>query len=123
MKLLIELDGFAFLLMGLIVLATPSPQPGLTKKVDEQDLLPFSQPRRLLAAMFVASALLLIIVGRNVTDVAVLRQVGYARIASFVLVIALNVIQLVKKRWKAAPLIVLIATFSSLAIAYSCFVF
>ena len=68
--------------------------------------------------MFIASALLLIILGRNVTDPAVLRQVGVARIASFALVVTLNAIQLVSKRWKTAPLIVLIAVFSSLSAAY-----
>lgn len=43
MLTLIKTDGYLFLLIGIIVLIIPSPQPGLTKKVNEEDLLPFSQ--------------------------------------------------------------------------------
>lgn len=48
----VQIDGYIFLLIGLIVLIIPSPQPGLVKKVNEEDLLPFLQTRRLLASMF-----------------------------------------------------------------------
>jgi hypothetical protein len=75
----IQIDGFTFLLIGIIVLIIPSPQPGLTKKVNEEDLLPFSQTRRLLASMFIASALLLIVVGRSVTDPEILRRLSHPR--------------------------------------------
>lgn len=115
---LILTDGYLFLLIGMIVLITPSPQPGLTKKVNEEDLLPFSQTRRLLASMFIASALLLIIVGHSVQDYDTLQKVGVARVLSFALVIAINANQFKSKRWKPAPLIVLMTLFGLMSIAY-----
>lgn len=118
----IQFDGYAFLVIGLIVLAFPSPQPGLAKPVNAEDLQPFSQTRRLLAAMFIASALLLIVIGMNVTDSTVLREVGIARIASFVLVIGLNIVQLRSKRWKAPPLVVLISIFTLFIAGYAFFI-
>ena len=83
----IQFDGYAFLIIGIIVLISPSPQPGLSKPVSENDLLPFSQTRRLLASMFIASALLLIVVGRNISDLETLKEISIVRIASFVLVV------------------------------------
>ncbi|MFN8466767.1 MAG: hypothetical protein U0X20_14510 [Caldilineaceae bacterium] len=121
-NIFIQFDGYAFLVMGLIVLAIPSPQPGLTKPVSAEDLPPFSQTRRLLAAMFIASALLLIVIGRNIVDREVLQQVGIVRIASFVLVIVLNIIQLWSKRWKTAPLVVLISIFALFSAGYLFFI-
>ena len=114
----IQFDGYAFLVIGLIVLAIPSPQPGLTKPVSAEDLPPFSQTRRLLAAMFIASALLLIVIGRNIVDRETLQEVGIVRIASFALVIVLNIIQLRSKRWKPAPLIALISIFTLFIAGY-----
>ena len=87
-------DGVLFFIMGLIVLIIPSPQPGLTKKVNEEDLLPFSQTRMLLASMFIASALLLLVIGYKINDTFVLKTVAVVRILSFILVITLNLIQL-----------------------------
>jgi len=120
---LIKIDGYLFLLIGIIVLITPSPQPGLTKKVSEEDLLPFSQTRRLLASMFIASALLLIVVGHGVEDYQILRTIGMVRVLSFVLVIALNANQYARKRWKSAPLIVLMTVFSLMSVAYLYLIF
>lgn len=120
---LIKTDGYLFLLIGIIVLIIPSPQPGLTKKVNEEDLLPFSQTRRLLASMFIASALLLIVVGHSVVEPEFLRKIGMVRVASFVLVIALNANQYQSKRWKPMPLIVLMTIFSLMSIAYLFFIF
>ena len=119
----LQIDGYTFLLIGIIVLIIPSPQPGLTKKVNEEDLLPFSQTRRLLASMFIASALLLIIVGRNVIDPEILRQISIVRVASFALVIGLNANQYQSKRWKPAPLIVLMTIFSLMSLTYLYFIF
>lgn len=118
----IQIDGYTFLLIGLIVLIIPSPQPGLTKKVNEEDLLPFSQTRRLLASMFIASAVLLIIIGRNVLDYETLRQISIVRVASFLLVIGLNAIQYQSKRWKPAPLLVLMTIFSFMSLTYLFFI-
>lgn len=75
-NIFIQLDGYTFLLIGIIVLIIPNPQPGLTKKVNEDDLLPFSQTRRLLASMFIASALLLIIIGQNVVNYEILKKIS-----------------------------------------------
>jgi hypothetical protein len=114
----IQFDGYAFLIIGIVVLISPSPQPGLSKPVNEEDLLPFSQTRRLLASMFIASALLLIIIGRNIFDPETLKEISIARIASFLLVIILNAIQHKSKRWKAAPLMGLITLFSIMSLIY-----
>lgn len=119
----IQIDGFVFLLIGLIVLIIPSPQPGLTKKVNEEDLLPFSQTRRLLASMFIASALLLIVIGRSVTNHEILMQISIIRVASFGLVIGLNANQYKSKRWKSAPLIALMTIFSLMSLIYLYFIF
>lgn len=122
-NIFIQIDGYTFLLIGIIVLLIPSPQPGLTKKVNEEDLLPFSQTRRLLASMFIASALLLIIIGRNVIDYDILRKISMVRVAAFTLVIALNANQYQSKRWKPTPLIVLITIFSLMSLTYLYFIF
>ena len=118
----IQFDGYAFLAIGIIVLISPSPQPGLSKPVSESELLPFSQTRRLLASMFIASALLLITIGRNVTDLETLKETSWARIASFVLVIYLNAAQYKSKRWKPAPLIGLMSMFSIMTLIYIYFI-
>lgn len=119
----IQFDGYAFLIIGIIVLLTPSPQPGLSQPVNEYDLLPFSQTRRLLASMFIASALLLIVVGRNITDFETLKQISIVRIVSFVLVIILNAIQYKSKRWKSAPLIGLMSLFAVMSLIYIWFIY
>jgi len=72
--------------------------------------------------MFIASALLLVVIGRNVTDSTMLREVGIVRVASFALVIVLNIIQLRSKKWKAAPLIGLISIFTLLTAVYIFFI-
>lgn len=120
---LIKTDGFLFLLIGIIVLIIPSPQPGLTKKVNDEDLLPFSQTRRLLASMFIAAALLLIVIGYSIEEFDVLRRIAIVRIISFGLVIGLNANQYISKRWKPAPLIALMTIFSVMSIAYLYLIF
>lgn len=119
----IQFDGYAFLIIGIIVLISPSPQPGLSKPVNETDLLPFSHTRRLLASMFIASALLLIIIGRNITNLETLKEVSIVRIASFALVIILNAVQFKSKRWKLAPLIGLISLFTIMSLIYGYFIY
>lgn len=114
----LQLDGGLFVLIGLVVLAIPSPQPGLTKKVNPEDLLPFSQTRRLLASMFIASGLLVLVVGRYGIDPEMLHAIARVRIASFALVIVLNLLQLQSKRWKAAPLLLLVSIFSLMSGVY-----
>lgn len=118
----IQFDGTIFLIIGLIVLAIPSPQPALAKKVRDEDLPPIVHTRRLLAAMFIASALPLVVIGRTVVDSALLVQIGMVRIASFILLIVLNIIQLRSKRWKTPPLILLITIFTLFIAGYGLFV-
>lgn len=105
------------------MLIIPSPQPGLTKKVNEEDLLPFSQTRRLLASMFIASALLLIVIGYIIKEFDVLQKIAIVRVLSFSLVIGLNANQYRSKRWKPAPLIALMIIFSIMSLAYLYFIF
>lgn len=118
----IQFDGYAFLIIGIIVLLSPSPQPGLAKPVNENDLLPFSQTRRLLASMFIASALLLIVIGRNINDLETLKEISVVRIASFLLVIILNAVQYKSKQWKPAPLIGLMSLFTLMSLIYFYFI-
>ena len=118
----IQADGIAFLVIGIIVMIMPSPQPGLTNKVPNDHLQPFSQTRRLLAAMFIASALLLIVIGRNAVDLKLLKEIGLVRITSFVLIIFLNAVQLRSGRWKTGPLAGLITIFALLSLGYLYFI-
>ncbi len=119
MNTFILLDGSLFLLIGLIVLVFPSPQPALTRPVSTDDLLPISQTRQLLAAMFISSGMLLIVIGRHVTDLATLQGIGYARIIAFALVICLNALQFRSRRWKSAPLVALMSLFSAMSLVYA----
>lgn len=118
----IQFDGIAFLLIGIIVLISPSPQPGLSKPVNEADLLPFSQTRRLLASMFIGSALLLLVIGTMVNDGATLKATSIVRVVSFLLVITLNAIQYQSRRWKDMPLIILMSLFSLMSLVYLYFI-
>ena len=119
----IQFDGYAFLIIGIIVLIFPSPQRALSKAVNKGDLEPFSQTRRLLASMFIASALLLIVIGRNITNIEILKEISVVRIASFILVITLNAFQYKSKRWKAAPLVALMILFTLMTFIYIYFIF
>ena len=73
--------------------------------------------------MFIASALLLIIIGRNITNLETLKEVSIVRIASFALVIILNAVQFKSKRWKLAPLIGLISLFTIMSLIYGYFIY
>ncbi len=53
------LDGFLFVLIGIIVLINPSPQTTLKIPVNEVALPPFQDTRRLLASQFITSGLLI----------------------------------------------------------------
>lgn len=116
---LMTLDGALFTLIALVVLATPSPQPALVRPVDDDALGPFMDTRRLLAAMFLASGLLLVIVGREVTEPRVLAHVAWVRIVSFLVVATVNIAQLRGGRWKRPPLMVLLAVWTVLVTAYT----
>jgi hypothetical protein len=116
---LMTLDGALFALIALMVLVTPSPQPALVRPVDDDALGPFMDTRRLLAAMFLASGLLMLIIGRYVADPRALVLVARARIVSFLLVAAVNVAQLRGGRWKRPPLLFLLGAWIALCASYT----
>lgn len=73
--------------------------------------------------MFIASALLLIVFGKHVTDLQILRQVSIVRVISFTLVISLNALQYKSKRWKSIPLVILMTLFSLMSLIDLYFIF
>lgn len=102
---LFVLDGAAFVLIGLVVLAVPSPQPALTRHVDEDVALrPFEHTRRLLASQFVGNGLFALVVGLAVREDLVVRLAAGARLLTIALVLAINVSQLRSGFWKRPPL-------------------
>jgi hypothetical protein len=115
---LLVVDGAAFVLIGLVVLAAPSPQPALSRPLDGDALQPFVDTRRLLASQFVGVGLLGLLVGSQVHDVATLRMAAVARILTLAVVIAINVAQLRGGDWKPAPLYSLLVAFSLLSAGY-----
>ena len=68
LKMLMDVDGAMFVAIGLLVIATPNPQPALARPLDPAALRPFEDTRRLLGAMFLASGLLMLVVGLEVTE-------------------------------------------------------
>ncbi len=115
---LLVVDGAAFVLIGGVVLAAPSPPPALARPVVADALVPFVDTRRLLASQFVGVGLLALLIGWQVDDPAVLRLAAVARAATLLVVIAINVSQRRNGAWKASPLNGLIALFAVLAAAY-----
>lgn len=116
MHLLLLLDGAAFIAIGLVVLAIPSPQPALVRPVDDVALRPFEQTRRLLASQFVGNGLLALALAT--CDGAALRLAAAARLATILLVLALNAAQLRSGVWKRPPLLLLGCVQGLLALAY-----
>ena len=114
-----DVDGVLFVAIGLVVLATPNPQPALSRPLDPAALRPFEDTRRLLAAMFLASGLLVLVVGLHVTDPRTLLWVSGARLLSFAVVAAVNVSQLRRGDWKRPPLAFLIGTWLVLGVLYA----
>lgn len=111
-------DGAAFVTIGLLVLAAPSPQPALRDPVDAAALGPFLDTRRLLASQFVGIGLVTALVALRSDDADLLGAVACARAATLLVVVVVNVTQLRARAWKPAPLRVLIGAFGSLALAY-----
>lgn len=114
----IQYDGYIFLLIGLIALFMPGPQAILKSPIDEEHLPQFHQSRRLLAAMFISLALLLIVVGRNVTNGHALTEIAIARVISLELLFLLLYIQYKNKKWKEAPLIAMMILFGLISVVY-----
>jgi hypothetical protein len=72
---LFTVDGAAFLLIGLVVLATPSPVPALMDPPDERRaLVPFKDTRRLLASQFIGGGALSLALALGSPDSALQRS-------------------------------------------------
>lgn len=118
LSILVLTDGLLFTLIGLIVLAFPDPQPALTLRLDPAVKEPFEDTRRLLAAMFLASGLVLAAVSLAGADRSTLLWIAGARVASFAVVAAINLRQLSGGIWKAPPLILLCTIWALLGLGY-----
>lgn len=116
---LLVLDGTAFVLIGVVVLVAPSPQPALARPLDPGALVPFADTRRLLASQFVGVGLLALVLGAVVREPDALRLAALARVITLVVVAAINVAQLRDGAWKPEPLRGLLAAFAILAAAYA----
>lgn len=118
MNALFVADGAAFVLIGLVVLVIPSPQPALVRPVDEDVALPpFRQTRQLLASQFVGNGLLALLIGATGSDAQVQLAAG-ARLATIALVLAINGTQLRSGVWKRPPLFLIGGVLVPLGIAY-----
>ncbi len=121
LNVLMDVDGAMFVAIGLLVMATPNPQPALSRPLDPAALRPFEDTRRLLAAMFLASGLLVLVVGLEVTEPRTLLWVSGARLVSFAIVAVVNVSQVRRGNWKRPPLVVLLSTWLVLGALYAFF--
>ena len=119
LKVLMDVDGVLFVVVGLVVLAMPNPQPALSRPLDPAALRPFEDTRRLLAAMFLGSGLVVLVVGLAVTEPRALLWVSRARLAAFAVVAAVNVSQLRRSDWKRPPLVVLLCVWLVLGALYA----
>lgn len=120
MSVLFVIDGAAFVLIGLVVLAVPSPQPALVRHVDEDVALrPFEHTRRLLASQFIGGGLLALLLGLAAPGAPVLRLAAAARLATIALVLAINVTQLRSGAWKRPPLYVIGAVLGAFGVGYA----
>jgi len=117
---LLLVDGSAFALIGLVVLAIPSPQPALSRAVDEDVALPpFKHTRRLLASQFIGNGLLALILSRAATTSDLLRLTAAARLATIALVLIINWTQLQSGVWKRPPLYFIAAVLGALGLGYA----
>jgi hypothetical protein len=112
-------DGALFIAVAMVVFVSPSPQPALVRQVEADSLPPFEDTRRLLASMFFASGLLLVLFGRAVHDPQTLRWVAWARLVTFAIVAAVNVAQLRGRHWKRGPLFGLLSAWAVLGTLYA----
>jgi hypothetical protein len=118
LNVLMEVDGAMFVAIGLLVLVIPDPRPALLHPLDPAALRPFEDTRRLLAAMFLGSGLLVLVVGLGVTEPGTLFRVSLARLLSFAVVAAVNVSQLRGRDWKRPPLLLLLGAWLVLGALY-----
>jgi hypothetical protein len=120
MNPLFLVDGAAFVLIGAVVLAIPSPQPALVRPVDEANaLLPFMHTRRLLASQFVGNGLLALVVGLAAASEPMVRSGAAARLATIGLVLGINLTQLRSGVWKRQPLYFIGGVLGAFAAGYA----
>ena len=120
MSWLFTIDGAAFVLIGLVVLATPSPVPALMDPPDERRaLVPFKDTRRLLASQFIGGGALALAVAAGSPGAALERGAAIARLATILIVLAINASQLRGGYWKRPPLYFIVATLCALAFGYA----
>ena len=118
MNWLFRVDGSLFVLIGLVVLAAPSPQPALVRGVDVVALQPFKETRRLLGSQFIGNGLWALIFGIAVPDASSQRVAALARVFTISLVLAINGAQLARGAWKKPPLYAVTASLACIATAY-----
>ena len=117
---LLTIDGAAFMLIGLVVLATPSPVPALVDPpAEDRALVPFKDTRRLLASQFIGGGALSLAVALGSPDDALQRVVAIARLATILIVLAINASQLRGGYWKRPPLYFIVATLGTVALGYA----
>lgn len=116
--MLFLVDGAAFVFIGLVVMAIPSPQPALVRPVDDVALPPFRETRRLLASQFMGNGLLALVLGLTAPGAAAERAGAIARIVTIAIVLAINAGQLAAGHWKRPPLLAVTAMLSLVALAY-----
>ncbi|MCX5742479.1 MAG: hypothetical protein NT062_08290 [Proteobacteria bacterium] len=120
MNALFVVDGAVFVLIGLVVLAVPSPQPALVRHVDEDVALrPFEHTRRLLASQFIGNGLLALLVGLASPGAPAVRLAAAARLATIALVLAINASQLRSGAWKRPPLYFIGAVLIAFGLGYA----
>lgn len=122
MDWLFTVDGSLFVFIGLVVLATPSPQPALVRPLDPLALPPFKDTRRLLASQFIGTGLLALVFGLAAPGASGQRGAAIARLVTIGLVLAINATQLAAGNWRKPPLYVITSALLGLAAAYVWFV-
>lgn len=118
MSWLFTVDGAIFVFIGLVVLATPSPQPALVRPVDAVALPPFKDTRRLLASQFIGNGLLALVFGLAATGTSGQRAAAVARLVTLGIVLTINGTQLAAGNWKRPPLYVITSALLGIAVAY-----
>ena len=118
MHLLFTVDGALFVLIGLIVLIVPSPQPALVRPLDDLAIRPFKDTRRLLASQFIGNGLLALVIGLSATAPSLERAAAAGRVVTIAIVLGVNAAQLAGGAWKRAPLFVITGALSVVTAAY-----
>lgn len=109
-----SLDGITFAIIGVVIPITPSRQPTLMHRVGNDDLIPFTDIRRLPASQFVGTSLPALLIGSQIHDPATLQGAVTTRILTLLTSQTANMGRLRGSSWKPAPLRGLVVAFSPL---------